>query len=49
MIPVSRRITCQAKVRTSRLDQNGSSTAISEEAGDPSRHDRHQVRERDSR
>ena len=28
MIPVSRRITCQAKVRTSALDQNGSSTAI---------------------
>ena len=29
MIPVSRRITCQAKVRTSRLDQNGRRTAIS--------------------
>ena len=27
--PVSRRITCHAYVRTSRLDQNGTSTAIS--------------------
>jgi hypothetical protein len=29
MTPVSRRITCQANVRTRRLDQNGNSTAIS--------------------
>ena len=29
MSPVSRRMTCQAYVRTSRLDQNGTSTAIS--------------------
>ena len=28
MIPVSRRMTCQANVRTSRLDQNGRSTAM---------------------
>ena len=46
MTPVSRRITCQANVRTSRLDQNGSSTAMSEQAGDPARHDRHEVGER---
>ena len=28
MTPVSRSSTCQANVRTSRLDQNGSNTAI---------------------
>ena len=37
MIPVSRRITCQANVRTSRLDQNGSEHGDQEEAGDPAR------------
>ena len=29
MTPVSRSITCHANVRTSRLDQNGSNTAMS--------------------
>ena len=34
MIPVSRRMTCQANVRTSRLDQNGNEHGDQQEAGD---------------
>ena len=44
--PVSRRITCQAYVRTSRLDQNGTRTAISRRPAQRGGAMRHQVRVR---